>query len=184
MDGEQTPIEETPIPEPKIYAAYAENGEIAGFYRDDVHSVIPDNTVEITAEQWEDCLTSHYKYIIVDGELVEAPVVPVDLYKPVYDLVGGRWIEGLTTEEISAINAPKPFDILQANVVQLQDESVMTMLALTDAYETEQSNTAQRETENIDTMLALTEAYELILAQNDVIAALEARIAALEGSGA
>jgi hypothetical protein len=121
---EELPIEETPIPEPKIYAAYADNGEISGFYRDDIHTVIPENTIEITAEQWEDCLTSHYKYLIVDGELVEAPVVPVDLYKPVYDLLDGRWIEGLTTEEISAVNAPTALEVAQARIVQLEAENV------------------------------------------------------------
>ncbi|GAA3410378.1 hypothetical protein ACFFNY_21865 [Paenibacillus hodogayensis] len=94
------------------------------------------------------------------------PPAPVDLQ--------AFWIEGLTQQEIDDIrNAPRP-ETIHDQVARLQTESVDTMLALTEVYETTGTQAAALEQESVDTMLALTEAYELIMA-------LEARIAALEG---
>lgn len=64
---------------------------------------------------------------------------------------------------------------------RLETESVDTMLALTEVYETNEVQDTTREQETVDTMLALTETYELVLQQQDTIASLTARIAALEG---
>jgi hypothetical protein len=84
------------------------------------------------------------------------------------------WTEGLTQAEIDAIrNAPRP-PTIHDQVSQLQTESVDTMLALTEVYETNAVQDATREQEGVDTMLALTEAYELILELKDRIEALEA----------
>lgn len=91
------------------------------------------------------------------------------------------WIEGLTQAEIDAIvNAPVPPSI-DDKVTQLQTESVDTMLALAEVYETNAVQDAAREQEGVDTMLALTEAYELIIQQQADIAAMKARLEALEG---
>ena len=70
---------------------------------------------------------------------------------------------------------------IEDKVAQLQAESVDTMLALSEVYETTAQQDAMREQEGIDTMLALTEAYELILQQQATIDALTVRIEAFEG---
>ncbi|MEF3312602.1 hypothetical protein PV433_27300 [Paenibacillus sp. GYB004] len=108
------------------------------------------------------------------------PPAPVDLQ--------AYWVEGLTQAEIDAIrNAPQPPTIYD-HVTQLQTESVDTMLALTEVFETTAEQDAMREQEGVDTMLALTEAYETILQQQTAIdtlmtqiAVLTARIDVLEG---
>jgi hypothetical protein len=74
-------------------------------------------------------------------------------------------------------------ELQKKSITQLQTESVDTMLALTEVYETNSVQDATREQEGVDTMLALTEAYELILIQQDTIADLTARIEALETGG-
>lgn len=93
------------------------------------------------------------------------------------------WIEGLTQEELEEIrNRPIP-PSLDDKVTQLQTESVETMLALTEVYESNEAQDAAREQESVGTMLALTEAYELILQQQAAIAELTARLNAIDGGG-
>jgi hypothetical protein len=94
------------------------------------------------------------------------------------------WVEGLTQAELDEIaNRPPYVDPVTQKINQLESESVDTMIALTEVYETNAVQDAQREQEGVDTMLALTEAYELILQQQATIEALTARIAALETGG-
>jgi hypothetical protein len=38
------------------YANYDTDGNIAGFYADDIHSVIPEPNISITDDEWQDCL--------------------------------------------------------------------------------------------------------------------------------
>lgn len=167
----------------QFYADSDSNGNIAGFYNDDVHGEnIPETAVPITEAEWQDSLMHPNKYIVLDGALTLAPPIPPGLYRPRFSLAVEGWIEGLTQEEIDAINAPKP-PSLQDQVTQLQTESVDTMLALTEVYETNAVQDAVREQEGVDTMLALTEAYELILQQQATIESLTTRIAALETGG-
>ncbi|RAV19717.1 XkdW family protein [Paenibacillus contaminans] len=78
-------------------------------------------------------------------------------------------------------NPPVVPPSIEDKVAQLQAESVDTMLALSEVYETTAQQDAMREQEGIDTMLALTEAYELILQQQATIDALMVRIEVLEG---
>lgn len=72
---------------------------------------------------------------------------------------------------------------LQGQITTLQTESVDTMLALTEVYETNDAQDTAQEEDNVDTMLALTETYELVLQLQGTIDSLTARIAALEGGG-
>ncbi|WP_391574782.1 hypothetical protein [Cohnella sp.] len=98
------------------------------------------------------------------------------------------WVEGMPQEEIDAIrNAPQPVTTEQ-RVSQLETESVDTMLAVAEVYETTSTALTVREQETVDTMLGLAEAYEIILmqqatidAQQTVIDGFEVRLAALEG---
>jgi len=60
-------------------------------------------------------------------------------------------------------------------------DTVATMLAMTEAYETILQHSVEREEETVTTMVGLTEAYELIISQQESIDSLAARVAALEG---
>ncbi|MDG0809742.1 hypothetical protein [Cohnella rhizosphaerae] len=70
---------------------------------------------------------------------------------------------------------------LSVQVAALQAESVQTMLAVAEVYETATAADAAREEEAVNTMLGLAEAYDVIMQQQAVIDDLTARVAALEG---
>ncbi|WP_217596567.1 hypothetical protein [Cohnella sp. GbtcB17] len=70
---------------------------------------------------------------------------------------------------------------LSAQVAALQAESVHTMLAVAEVYETATAADTAREEEAVNTMLGLAEAYDTIIQQQARIDALEARLTALEG---
>ncbi|CAI6086704.1 hypothetical protein [Cohnella sp. JJ-181] len=70
---------------------------------------------------------------------------------------------------------------LTAQVAALQAESVQTMLAVAEVYETATAANTAREEEAVNTMLGLAEAYDTIMQQQVVIDELRARVAALEG---
>ena len=40
------------------YIYYDSDGNILGFYTDDIHDTIPEPNIAITDEQWQDCLTN------------------------------------------------------------------------------------------------------------------------------
>jgi hypothetical protein len=62
------------------YAAFDQEGNITGFYTPEIHSNIPSNTIEITDEQWQDCLSNQGLRKIDIENLVIVEVVPeIDL---------------------------------------------------------------------------------------------------------
>lgn len=76
---------------------------------------------------------------------------------------------------------PEPVPPTEAErIAVLETDSIHTMIAVTEAFEAQQAADGQREQETTTTMLALAEAYEIILQQQDTIAALTARVEALE----
>ncbi|MBB6670516.1 hypothetical protein [Cohnella nanjingensis] len=80
-----------------------------------------------------------------------------------------------------AVNPPTGEDVLGRKVAELETESVQTMLAVAEAYETAVVNNTQREKEGVDTMLRLTEVYDLFLQQQVEIEALKAEVSTLRG---
>ncbi|MNC42029.1 XkdW protein [compost metagenome] len=65
-------------------------------------------------------------------------------------------------------------------IAALETDSINTMIAVTESFETQQAADSQREQETTNTMLALAEAYEIILQQQEAMATMAARIDALE----
>ncbi len=59
--------------EKQYYAQYDLQGNIIGFYVDDIHDNIPDNTIKITEHQWQDCLQNPGKWVVANGSLQLAP---------------------------------------------------------------------------------------------------------------
>jgi hypothetical protein len=59
----------------QYYADSDVNGNIIGFYNDDIWDVtkIPITAIEITEEQWQDCIANQGKYIVQAGALELAP---------------------------------------------------------------------------------------------------------------
>lgn len=53
------------------YATLNENGTPNGFYDDLIHKEIPKNAIEITNEQWLECINNQGKRAFVNGQLVE-----------------------------------------------------------------------------------------------------------------
>jgi len=76
---------------------------------------------------------------------------------------------------------PEPPESLPDKVERLEQETVTTMIAVTEAYETSLQQSAEREQETVTAMIGLAEAYELITTQQAHIDSLTARIEALEG---
>lgn len=91
------------------------------------------------------------------------------------------WIEGLTPEEIEALQPGPPEPSPVHRIEQLEAESTSTMLAVAEVYEEQAASAATQEQQSVETMLGLAEAYDVIMQQGELIAALEARLAALEG---
>lgn len=52
------------------YAAFDESGNIVGFYDDGINKSIPTNSIEITEEQWLECVQYYGKYKVLDKKLV------------------------------------------------------------------------------------------------------------------
>jgi hypothetical protein len=55
------------------YAEYDLSGNIIAFYDDTIHSSIPGSTIQITDNQWQDCLANPGKNIVSGGLLTLAP---------------------------------------------------------------------------------------------------------------
>lgn len=48
-----------------IYVAYDGNGRITGFYSPEIHEDnIPSEAIEITGEQWQECLKNQYHWVV------------------------------------------------------------------------------------------------------------------------
>jgi len=107
--------------------------------------------------------------------------VPPDLCKPWFDLDAMAWIETATSEELEDWVPPAPPEPLPDKVARLEQETVTTMLAVTEAYETSLQHSTERELETVTAMIGLAEVYELIISQQSLIDSLTARIVMLEG---
>lgn len=58
------------------YAQGDENGNIVAFYNDAINNPIPIGCIQITNEQWMDCLQNPGKWVIENGALALAPPIP------------------------------------------------------------------------------------------------------------
>lgn len=58
------------------YAILDENGMPIGFYDDTIHSEIPNGAIEITYDQWIECINNSGKRKFENGSLVEYIYVP------------------------------------------------------------------------------------------------------------
>ncbi len=101
--------------------------------------------------------------------------------QPVRPEASAFWIEGLTPEEIKALQPGPPEPTPAERIGQLEAESTSTMLAVAEVYEEQATSAAVQEQQSVETMLGLAEAYDVIIQQGELIAALEMRISALEG---
>jgi len=89
-----------------IYATLDGSGRPTGFYRDDIHDVIPDGAIEISDEQWRECLANQGRRALVGGVLVEVdapaltPPSPPTLTRRQLRL--GLLQAGITTAQVEA----------------------------------------------------------------------------------
>jgi beta-phosphoglucomutase-like phosphatase (HAD superfamily) len=106
-----------------------------------------------------------------EGESVESVIIgyrvatrPQEgLYKLWFDLDTETWGEGMTAEELDAIQNAPMLPTAEERIVSLEDENIKLMLALTQVYEEKEADKAALKQESIDNMLAMTELYELII---------------------
>lgn len=61
------------------YTILDENELPMAFYSDDIHLDIPKEAIEITEDQWLECINNQGQRRLVDGELVEYIYVPTDV---------------------------------------------------------------------------------------------------------
>ena len=63
------------------YANYDSTGKIIGFYSKDIHKIIPEPSLEITDEQWQEIFSNQDLYSIVDGTLIFTPLTDDMIFK-------------------------------------------------------------------------------------------------------
>ncbi|QJC53048.1 hypothetical protein HGI30_16690 [Paenibacillus albicereus] len=166
-----------------IYETVAEGGDLeligyrvavpvpAGLYRPRFDREAYDEHQEALSQYA--AAVSAWEVLPVDerGELPELPDAPA------------YWVEGLTQEEIDALQPGPPEPSPAQRIEQLEVESTSTMLAVAEVYEEQAASAAAQEQQTVETMLGLAEAYGVIMQQAELIAELAARVAALEGGG-
>ncbi|RAU93217.1 XkdW family protein [Paenibacillus sp. YN15] len=128
----------------------------------------------------------HYRMVIDYNRLTEGEdydIVERGPYIAVWNLPDPQPTEEELLAAWDAIKdmPPEPVPPAEAErIAVLETDSIHTMIAVTEAFEAQQAADGQRGQEATSTMLALTEAYEIILQQQDTMAALMARVEALE----
>lgn len=55
----------------KIYASFDKEGFPIGFYPDDIYSNKPENTIEITEEQWHELLLGNKKFDLDNNKVID-----------------------------------------------------------------------------------------------------------------
>ncbi|MBB6673029.1 hypothetical protein [Cohnella nanjingensis] len=145
----------------QYYVNFDASGNVSGFYLDELHGdTIPETAKPITEAEWQRFTHEAWKWKF-DGERIREK----------------------TQAELDEENANLPpiKKSPEQRITELEGESVQTMLAVAEAYETAVADNAQREQEAVDTMLGLTEVYDLFLQQQETIQTLRAEVDALKG---
>ncbi|WP_170433002.1 hypothetical protein [Ruegeria arenilitoris] len=80
-----------------IRATYNEDGAFTGFYREDLHSDIPEPNVELTEKQWSDHVSGKVIYHFIGGKVVAyvEPARPVYPSKAAARAAMAAWIDQL-----------------------------------------------------------------------------------------
>lgn len=96
------------------YFSYLKNGEFNGFYADNVHDVIPESTIKITEELWQELLKSNYK--VKDINLIDKDYL--------YDISNIDFFEEIIFEN----NEEEPYISLENRVEILENENSELLL--------------------------------------------------------
>jgi hypothetical protein len=151
---------------------------VNGLFRFSLRPLAEDETEELEGIHYRMVVDYNRLTLGVDYDLVERGP-----YIAAWNLVEPQPTEAELMAAWDAIKdmPPEPTPPTDAErIAALEAESVNTMLAVTESFETQQAADGQREQETTNTMLALAEAYEIILQQQEAMATMAARIDALE----
>ncbi|MBW7452429.1 hypothetical protein ACFOLF_12170 [Paenibacillus sepulcri] len=153
---------------------------MGSFYK---HYYRPDeNGIVILGFSNADILPEETDFLIGEGLRQFTERIVNDRYQYIFKIVGGVVVERSQQEldDEWAARPPAPNTPDQERIEALETDSINTMLAVAEVYETQQDASGAQETETVNTMLGLAEAYETIISQSIVIEELNARITALE----
>jgi hypothetical protein len=84
------------------YAQYDPNNNIIGFFDKDIHETIPNNTIEITDEEWQNLLNHPGKYIV---DINEKKLVLAPFQEPSPEEIKQQAIKALNREIIPQLEA-------------------------------------------------------------------------------
>ncbi|QTQ84617.1 hypothetical protein J8N08_16745 [Agrobacterium tumefaciens] len=83
-----------------------EDGLVLAFYAEEIHGEdIPDGTVDVTDEQWREILQSCGSKLLVDGEIVDAEVPPIEIPEPVTVVYSVDLWSRMTEDEADQVGA-------------------------------------------------------------------------------
>ena len=83
-----------------------EDGLVLAFYAEEIHGEdIPDGTVDVTDEQWREILQSCGSKLLINGEIVDAEVPPIEIPEPVTVVYSVDLWSRMTEDEADQVGA-------------------------------------------------------------------------------
>lgn len=83
-----------------------EDGLVLAFYAEEIHGEdIPDGTVDVTDEQWREILQSCGSKLLINGEIVDAEVPPIETPEPVTVVYSVDLWSRMTEDEAAQVGA-------------------------------------------------------------------------------
>lgn len=83
-----------------------EDGLVLAFYAEEIHGEdIPDGTVDVTDEQWREILQSCGSKLLINGEIVDAEVPPIETPEPVTVVYSVDLWSRMTDDEADQVGA-------------------------------------------------------------------------------
>lgn len=83
-----------------------EDGLVLAFYDEGIHGEdIPDGTVDVTDEQWREILQSCGSKLLINGEIVDAEVPPIETPEPVTVVYSVDLWSRMTDDEADQVGA-------------------------------------------------------------------------------
>ncbi len=83
-----------------------EDGLVLAFYAEEIHGEdIPDGTVDVTDEQWREILESCGSKLLINGEIVDAEVPPIETPEPITVVYSVDLWSRMTDDEADQVGA-------------------------------------------------------------------------------
>lgn len=100
------------------YAYYNENGEVLGFYDDEIHSEIPSPNLALSDEEWEEALRSGANFVS-GGELIKKSSIVEEFKARVQEILDSKARELGYDSMVSAVSYAGFKNSFQAEALKL-----------------------------------------------------------------